>query len=171
MGHQVSPEYTETQLPKGFEGTPKRGNHRSTHHATTTQQPRIAAVLTASPYLAELATAQFVTGPSERAMPILPRTTVSQTHDGLPQAITMVVVTLLVPLDVGRSTNNSPHPIVAGTATSHFFVSWQSGGVSIWSKTTELTRTTISGNLDRPETSPPPQEDSTTTLTATYTDY
>ncbi|KAK1758935.1 hypothetical protein QBC47DRAFT_397756 [Echria macrotheca] len=136
------------------------------------ERRHLALVLhTAASFIAVVA-GQFISGPVEPAQPALPHTAVYTTtvaQNNPYPAIATVVVTLIMPRDVGyHAPSNRSASLTTGTAISHFSAAQQNGSASTWSETTELVWTTREN--DSPSATTPPQT-ARTALTASYTDY
>jgi hypothetical protein len=135
--------------------------------------PNLAAFLSAAVFLAAPATAQAVYGISERIAPFTPlhtavyTTTLAQKQS--PRVITTVVVTLIVPRDVGWPNAATP---VTGTAISHFSAVQPGGAAATWAETAELVWT-LAGNGQQEANTAVAQAapSAKATLAAVYTDY
>jgi len=141
---------------------------------TVMHRKQLALALQAATYFAVSTTAQFVRGPLEPPSPALPHTAVYTTtlsQDDSTQAKATVIVTVIVPRDVGHPNNGS---LATGTAISHFSTAQKSGAASTWSETVELVWRTLTETDKAPDpkdAGPTQGEPARSTLTAVYTDY
>ncbi|KAK5656103.1 hypothetical protein OQA88_5242 [Cercophora sp. LCS_1] len=135
--------------------------------------PNLAAFLSAAAFLAAPATAQAISGISERIAPFTPLHTAIYTatlaQKQSPQVTTTVVVTLLVPRDVGWPNGATP---VTGTAVSHFSAARPGGVAATWAETAEIVWTLAGNGQQEANTSVAQAAPNTkATLAAVYTDY
>ena len=148
------------------------------------RQKQVTTLVLHATYLVaslQLAAAQLLTSTTTLALP--PHTVIySTTHgqnEAQPQAITTVVVTILMPRTVGyllaAPGNNAGQYYlldgwpVTGTATSHFRAPQANGDISMWSETAELYWTLTNWIRTTTDTSTTPLEDAKTTLSTAWT--
>jgi hypothetical protein len=140
----------------------------------------VAVLLSAAASLTAPATAQAIYGISERIPPFTPLhtaiyTTTTLAQKQTPQVITTVVVTLLVPRDVGWPNGGTA---VTGTAISHFSAAQPNGAAATtWTEAAELVWTLAGTGQQEANTAvvvgqaAAPSAKAMPAVAAVYTDY